>query len=687
MIPGMTSLPPDLDGPSGIGPEVFGGLGPYHQPTTSSSSTEHSFIPSIKLHHVSLSSASLLVQIPKPYLKMYILTQYNYTYVSDVMNLRNKKEMITLNKLKPHTNYTFCVASIRNSQRYNHTCLQFSTRAQDTFPTPSTTTHYIMTIVGCLFGMLIILGFVYYCLRKKRVHDEKKKSICVKKTILEMRYGPEVAAAVANDPAAVHKLQEQSREQHQYQHHHGGKLPMSTSSSSGMLHSANTSSSRLSSIPQVEKMGTAFSEAMGTNKGNYMDVRSGMERLGDGGHAGRRGLDLRDDDGTDVCDDSDDDGRGSASEISTIAMEVDKVNQIINNCIDALKLDAAAVATSGASGNPTVSSNPTSPPPTSTASLTRGLIPLSQGLTETGHIITPNKIPVPPPLPALNAPLSERPGISGGGFVVSPPYRPPPPATAVRPIQRQMSADAAMVNVNAVKKQCSTTSCGSVGQDRERGGARVYSLDVPEPRSPDACNQKQQQFPERASPVGCGEPLERLPLVGSGSCGGGGGGGCDSGGVGAQHQENQKPHHYHQQQQMQQQHQQQLNVQQDYHCSEHRHSVPALYYEGSHQGSPAQRVSFLKPLTRSRRDAASYSQLSPARHHSSNSGYSSSPEYSSESTLRIWERFRPYRKGQRDESCYVTAGNALRKKVQFAKGEDLHDILDYWKGVSAQQKL
>ncbi|KAG7243652.1 hypothetical protein INR49_011209, partial [Caranx melampygus] len=596
MIPGMTSLPPDLDGSSGIGPEMFGGVGPYHQPTTSSSSTEL-VIPSIKLHHVSLSSASLLVQIPRPYSKMYILTQYNNTFVSDVMNLKNKKEMITLNKLKPHNNYTFCVGSIRNSQRYNHTCLQFSTRAQnqdDMLPTPSTTTHYIMTIVGCLFGMLIVLGFVYYCLRKKRMHDEKKKSICVKKTILEMRYGPEVAAAVANDPSAVHKLQEQSRDHHQYQHHHGGKLPMSTSSSSGMLHSANTSSSRLSSIPQVEKMATAFSEAMATSKGNYMDVRTGgagMERVGDGGHGGMRGEDLRDDDGTDIGDDSDDDGHGSASEISTIAMEVDKVNQIINNCIDALKLDAAAVAASGASTNPTASSNPTSPPPTSASSLTRGLIPLSQGVTETCQVIAPNKIPPPPPLPALSAPLSERPGISGGGFVVSPPYRPPPPATAVRPIQRQMSADAAVVIVNAVKKQCSTTSCGSMGRDRERGGARVYSLDVPEPRSPDACNQQQQQYPDRAT----------------------------------------------------------------------------------------QRVSFLKPLTRSRRDAASYSQLSPARHHSSYSGYSSSPEYSSESSLRIWERFRPYRKGQRDEACYVTAGNALRKKVQFAKGEDLHDILDYWK--------
>ncbi|XP_061557395.1 protein phosphatase 1 regulatory subunit 29 [Phycodurus eques] len=686
MIHGMTSLPPDLDGPSGIGPEMFGGVGPYHQPNTSTS-TENSFIPSIKLHQVSLSSASLFVQIPKPFSKMYILTQHNHTYVSDVMTLKNKKEMITLNKLKPHTNYTFCVASIRNSQRYNHTCLQFSTRSQNPnniLPTPSTTTHYIMTIVGCLFGMLIVLGFVYYCLRKKRMHDEKKKSICVKKTILEMRYGPEVAAAVANDPAAVHKLQEHTREHHQYHHHHGGKLPMSTSSSSGMLHSANTTSSRLSSIPQVEKMATAFSEAM-TSKANYMDIRSGgagIERLGgDSGHGGIRGEDLRDDDGTDVGDDSDDDGHGSASEISTIAMEVDKVNQIINNCIDALKLDAAAVATSGSSPNPTKSSNPTSPPPNSTATITRGLITLSQGMTESCHV---NKIPPPPPLPlpALNTPLSERPGISGGGFVVTPPYRPPPPANAVRPIQRQMSADAAVVIVNAVKKQSSTASCGSVGWERERGGARVYSLDVPEPRSPDACNQ-QQQYQDRASPVGCGEPLERLPLVGSMNCTGGGGSGCDSGGVGAQHQENQNPHHYQQQTQQQQQ----LEVQQDYHCSEHRHSVPALYYDGSHQGSPAQKVSFLKPLSRSRKDAASYSQLSPSRHHSSYSGYSSSPEYSSESTLRIWERFRPYRKGQRDEACYVTAGNALRKKVQFAKGEDLHDILDYWKGVSAQQKL
>lgn len=686
-IPGMTSLPPDSDS-SGMGPDMFDRVGPYHQPTTSSSSTEHSFSPSIKLHHVSLFTASIMVQIPRPYSKMYILVQYNNTFVSDVMNLKLKKEMITLNKLKPHTNYTFCVASIRTSQRYNHTCLQFSTRAQnpdDMPPTPSTTTHYIMTIVGCLIGMLCILGLIYYCLRKKRRHEEKQKSICVKKTILEMRYGPEVAAAVGNDPSAVQKLQEQAQGQghHQYQHHtHGGKLPMSASSS-GMLHSANTSSSRLSSIPQ-DKMPTAFSEAMLTSKGNYMDVRTeGVMRDGGmgGGQGGMKDEDLREEDGTDVGEDSDDDGRGSASEISTIAMEVDKVNQIINNCIDALKLDSVMAASSTASSATTTTSYPTSPPPTCTSSLTRGLIPLSPGITETcpGLPSPTTKIPPPPPLP-FSVPLSERPGISGGGFV-SPPYRPPPPASAVRPVMRQMSADAAVV-ISAVKKQCSTSSCNSMGRDRERGtggGGRVYSLDIHEPRSPDPC----QQYPgERGSPAGCGEPLERLPLVGSGG-GGGGGGGCGSGGGGGV---DGITNQHHQQQQQQQGQGQGQEQQEDYHCSEHRHSVPALYYEGSHQGSPHQRASFLKPLTRSRRDAASYSQLSPSRHQNY-SGYSSSPEYSSESSLRIWERFRPYRKGQRDESCYVTAGNALRKKVQFAKGEDLHDILDYWKGVSAQQKL
>uniref|UniRef100_A0A3B4WUI7 Extracellular leucine rich repeat and fibronectin type III domain containing 2 n=1 Tax=Seriola lalandi dorsalis TaxID=1841481 RepID=A0A3B4WUI7_SERLL len=558
---GMTSQIPDQDQGSGMGldnPDQ----GLYHQPTISSTADPtYNHQISMKLQTVSLYTASLMVQIPRPYSKMYILSQYNLTFVADIMPLKNKKEIIPLDKLKPHTNYTFCVASMSKSQRYNHTCLSFTTRAmgpEDQRTNQSTTTHYIMTILGCLFGMVIVLGFVYYCLRRRRIQEEKEKAISVKKTILEMRYGPEAAAAVTNDPGAMQRLQEQAHHPHHHSGGSGGKLPHSASSSTGMLHgSANTSSSRLSTLPQVEKMATAFSEAMGS-KGNYMDVRT--------------------------AGDSDDDGRGSASEISTIAKEVDKVNQIINNCIDALKLDASA-----------------------------NVVTTADNLHQPPH--PPSMAPVP-----LVMPLSERPGISGGGFL-SPPYRDPPPANAVRPLQRQLSADTAVV-----KNRCGAPPVGSVKS------TRVFSVDIPEQRS---------------------DPPNLNGMVGPG----------------------QQQHH--------------LEVQPDYHSSEHRHSFPALYYEGGNESpSPAQKASFLKPLGRTKRDAtAAYSQLSPSRHHNYNSGYSSSPEYSSESTLRIWERFRPYKKSPREEASYIAAGHALRKKVQFAKDEDLHDILDYWKGVSAQQKL
>lgn len=187
---GMTSQIPEQDG-SGMGldnPDQ----GLYHQPTIlSTADPTYNHQISIKLQTVSLYTASLMVQIPRPYSKMYILSQYNITFVADIMPLKNKKELINLDKLKPHTNYTFCVASMSKSQHYNHTCLSFTTRAvgpEDQQTNPSTTTHYIMTILGCLFGMVIVLGVVYYCLRRRRIQEEKEKAISVKKTILEMRY-------------------------------------------------------------------------------------------------------------------------------------------------------------------------------------------------------------------------------------------------------------------------------------------------------------------------------------------------------------------------------------------------------------------------------------------------------------------------------------------------------------------
>ncbi|KAM9313800.1 protein phosphatase 1 regulatory subunit 29-like [Pholidichthys leucotaenia] len=718
IIPGMTSQMPDPDG-SGMGVDNPD-QDPYQQPTISSTADpNYNHQISMKLQTISLYTASLLVQIPQPFSKMYVLSQYNHTYAADVRSLKRESDVITLEKLKPHTNYTFCVTSVSKQQRYNHTCQSFITRAaglEDHRTIQSTTTHYIMTILGCLFGMVIVLGFVYYCLRRRRIQEEKEKAISVKKTILEMRYGLEAATAVANDPGAMQRLQEQAHHQHHHSGGAGGKLSQSASSSTGMLHgSANTSSSRLSTLPQVEKMATAFSEAMG-GKGNYMDVRTpGMagesrevvKATGGAGAGGEVVVDMRceAENGTEAGEDSDDDGRGSASEISTIAKEVDKVNQIINNCIDALKLDASANVVTTADNT---SSLPSTQAPC-IASLPRNLLPLSPGhlgdqIMSSSPKMHPKSQPQPhppqhpqhpqhlqhpqypqshpqphpqlhqqPPHPPSMAPvplvlpLSERPGISGGGFL-SPPYRDPPPANAVRSLQRQLSADTAVV-----KNRCGAPAAGSVKN------TRVYSVDNPEQRNDPP------KYPEKGSPVGC---------VGGG--GNGGGGGCNGNGMGningggvslngsGMGCNNGSGGGAVSSGQQQQQH---LEVQPDYHSSEHRHSFPALYYEDGNE-SPSQKASLLKPMGRNKRDAtAAYSQLSPSRHHNYNSGYSSSPEYSSESTLRIWERFRPYKKSPREEASYIAAGHALRKKVQFAKDEDLHDILDYWKGVSAQQKL
>ncbi|XP_068178822.1 protein phosphatase 1 regulatory subunit 29-like [Antennarius striatus] len=693
IIPGMTSQTPGQDG-SGMGLENPD-QGLYQQPNTSSTpDPNYSHHISMKLHAVSLYIASLMVQIPRPYSKMYILSQYNHTFVADIMPLKNKKEIITLDWLKPHTNYTFCVASVSKIQRYNHTCLSFTTRAiglDDLRNNSSTTTHYIMTILGCLFGMVIVLGFVYYCLRRRRFHEEKQKTISMKKTILEMRYGPEAAAAVANDPGAMQRFKEQTHHQH---HHSGGagpKIPPSASSTTSTLHGlANTTSSQLSTLPQVEKIATAFSEAVG-GKGNYMDMRMTVEG---GEERAVRGEVVADNLGgpenkKEAGEDSDDD-HGSASEISTIAKEVDKVNQIINNCIDALKLDVSANAVTTVDD---VNSVPSSQTPTCISSLPLNLLPLSP--SQLGDTImasspklhskphthpqphpqvyqqphSPSMAPVP-----LVLPLSERPGISGGGFL-SPPYRDPPPANAVRPFQRQMSADTAVA-----KNRCSALTVGSVQS------TRLYSADMPEQR----CDPP--KYPtEKGSPTSCGEGSGSVAVGKNKNCNGtgmesinndrmsvnGSDIACSNGSGGGGRVMGPRQQHHH------------LEIQPDYHSSEHRHSFPALYYQDdSDSPSPAQKPLLLKPLGCTKKDATvTYSQLSPSRHHNYNCGYSSSPEYSSENTLRIWERFRPYKKNPREEDSYIAAGHALRKKVQFAKDEDLHDILDYWKGVSAQQKL
>ncbi|KAB0403452.1 hypothetical protein E2I00_001901, partial [Balaenoptera physalus] len=114
-------------------------------------------------------------------------------------------EEIRLTNLYALTNYTYCVVSTSSGLHHNHTCLTICLPKPPSPPGPmpssSTATRYIMTVLGCLLGMVLVLGAVHYCLRRRRRHEEKRKAPAsaaaagsLKKTIIELQYGPEMEA-------------------------------------------------------------------------------------------------------------------------------------------------------------------------------------------------------------------------------------------------------------------------------------------------------------------------------------------------------------------------------------------------------------------------------------------------------------------------------------------------------------
>ncbi|XP_007941242.1 protein ELFN1 [Orycteropus afer afer] len=414
--------------------------------------------PLLKVKQLTQNSATVTVQLPSPFTRMYTLEQFNNSQPSTVSRLTKAREEIRLTNLHALTNYTYCVVSTSAGLRHNHTCLTICLPKPPSppgpVPSPSTATHYIMTILGCLFGMVLVLGAVYYCLRKRRRQEEKHKKAAaaagsLKKTIIELKYGPDMEApglpplpqGPLLGPEAVTRIP---------------YLPAAAAAS------------------ELEQYKLAESSETPKTKGNYIEVRTAEqpERPGP-------------------------DSQGSVAEISTIAKEVDKVNQIINNCIDALKSESTSFQA------------------------------VKSGAVSTAE----------PQLVLLSEPLA------GKHSFLSPMYK-----------------------------------------DSVSAGRSLQRLPPPPP------------------------PLEALG---------------------------------------------------------------------------GRRVSILEPLARARARELAYSQLSPQYHGLS---YSCSPEYACKASHSIWRRLGLSRRRPRDDEEFMAAGHALRKKVQFAKDEDLHDILDYWKGVSAQHK-
>ncbi|XP_037360388.1 protein ELFN1 [Talpa occidentalis] len=555
--PGRSPPPPVPPEPSEVpcaDEECFSGDGTTPLVALPTQATQAEARPLIKVKQLTQNSATITVQLPSPFNRMYTLEHFNNSKSSTVSRLTKAQEEIRLTNLYTLTNYTYCVVSTSSGLHHNHTCLTIYLPKPPSppgpVPSPSTATHYIMTILGCLFGMVLVLGAVYYCLRKRKRQEEKHKKAAsaaaagsLKKTIIELKYGPEMEAP--------------------------GLAPLSQGPLLGP-----EAVTRIPYLPaatgEVEQYKLVDSgETPKASKGNYMEVRTGEQTERRDCELGRPGPD----------------SQSSVAEISTIAKEVDKVNQIINNCIDALKSESTAF----------------------------------QG-GKSGAVSTAE-----PQLMLLSEPLAAKHGF------LSPVYK----DAFGHGLQRHHSVEA------AGPARTSTSSGSSVRSPRafRAEAAGMHKVAAAEAK-----------YIEKSSPA-ADAILTVTPAAA------------------VLRAEAEKGRQY----------------------GEHRHSYP-----GSHPAEPpvpplppphdslgGRKASILEPLTRPRPRDLAYSQLSPQYH---NLSYSSSPEYACRASQSIWERFRLSRRRHKDDEEFMAAGHALRKKVQFAKDEDLHDILDYWKGVSAQHK-
>ncbi|KAL1768342.1 ELFN1 [Sigmodon hispidus] len=536
--------------------ECFSGDGTTALVVLTTLATQVEARPSMKVKQLTQNSATIMVQLPSPFNRMYTLEQYNNSKSFTVSKLTQPQEEIRLTNLYTLTNYTYCVVSTSSGTHHNHTCLTICLPKPPSppgpVPSPSTATHYIMTILGCLFGMVLVLGAVYYCLRKRRRQEEKRKKAVaaaagsLKKTIIELKYGPEIEAPGLTPLTQGPLLGSEAVTRIPY-------LPATTGD-----------------VEQYKLVES--SETPKATKGNYIEVRTGEPPE-------RRSCELSR---------PAPENQSSVAEISTIAKEVDRVNQIINNCIDALKSESTSF----------------------------------QG-TKSGAVSAAE-----PQLVLLSEPLASK------HSFLSPVYK---DAFGHGGLQRHHSVEAAPGPARA-----STSSSGSARSPRTFRAEATGTHKAPATET---------KYIEKSSPV----PETILTVTPAAT---------------VLRAEADKGRQY----------------------GEHRHSYPGSHPAEppappppppTHEGLGGRKASILEPLTRPRPRDLVYSQLSPQYH---NLSYSSSPEYTCRASPSIWERLRLSRRRHKDDAEFMAAGHALRKKVQFAKDEDLHDILDYWKGVSAQHK-
>uniref|UniRef100_A0A8C4NC52 ELFN1/ELFN2 fibronectin type-III domain-containing protein n=1 Tax=Eptatretus burgeri TaxID=7764 RepID=A0A8C4NC52_EPTBU len=82
--------------------------------------------PSLELKSVSLKGATLLARIPRPLERFFVLSRYNSGNCIKLRKLSRTFESIPVSDISSEGFTTFCIASVKRSHCLNHTCLKFN---------------------------------------------------------------------------------------------------------------------------------------------------------------------------------------------------------------------------------------------------------------------------------------------------------------------------------------------------------------------------------------------------------------------------------------------------------------------------------------------------------------------------------------------------------------------------------
>ncbi|XP_075928074.1 LOW QUALITY PROTEIN: protein ELFN1 [Petromyzon marinus] len=559
---------------------------------TCTSSTRSRAPCPMSVQSVGPTSAVVNIHIPRVGSRMYMLVRGNGTASEVVKHLPLTDETVSLKDLQPGTTYLFCVAYMKGGRREHIKCAEVETRPRGWWDAAASSAvrHYVMTTLYCLIGMAFVLGAVYCCLRRRRRHEERQqqqqsKSATLKKTLADMRQGSQTEAG-------------------------GASYQLLPTKSRAARRRARRPSSPPGAPPEPDDAKAAEAgDTPRTAKGNYLEVRTG-EGTGDpaegrdgGGTGKRRGAEER---------------RDSVTEIATIAKEVDKVNRIINNCIDALKSEAGATA-------PPVGLEPPAGPP-------------APGASRGARNGSPRD-PLRPP-PSLSRP-------------------PPPTGTPMAPCHKRASCPSIRRAApgptpwggarTAAAIPCTGLPRVAAGSRGARGGRRGGRRGGPRqgpPRRPRPRAARRLRDVHRVHAPGGPGPRRPPPLLP----------GARAAAAAA------TPVHP-------------APAAAAAATAAAAAAAPAAAETAAAAGAPAWHAGACAPR------ASCRECRSPAR----------------PSVQKIWVRFKPQQQQQQQqqqqpqqhkkvEEEHMAAGTRAQDEGSARTDEDLHDILDFWKGVSAQQK-